>query len=120
MAWKRFQPLSGLVVAGDKSRWPTFFLLLKPFSIAFHWNEMAVIEVAGAADGYYVGFTDQAGRTFVLTKKVHTPRFAGLLGHEDCEFFAVDSLENPQPLTLKLVSRVPKSIRLDPTKVTRI
>lgn len=114
MSWQPFKPVQGILVAGDKkqqslSGWRILRYIQKGWRLKNAWDTLTVIEVRNDGTPYYVGFTDIFGDTGVLTTPITTPRFAGLLGREPCTFFAVFSLDDPQPLDLREVDRRPKN-----------
>ena len=76
--------ISGNPDEPKERRWNLLFL------VWFFWNTAAIFTVPLIpAGGYYVGFRDHAGRVKVNTTKRSDPHFAVLVGHEDCEFFAL-------------------------------
>ncbi len=117
--WKSFKPVSGISVPGDKAQSPLSQVtiirhLQKLVALKWQWDTLAVLEVENNGEPYLVGFTDTFGQTAIRTVPITTPRFAGLLGHENCMFFAIRDMVDPRPLKLKFIERRAKDYPVPP------
>lgn len=77
-------------VQGDKTvmqtKWWNYWYL-----ILFGWRAAVMFEIHEVPPGgFYVGYRDSWGRVYIREQPVEDRRFAMLVGHEDCEFFALD------------------------------
>ena len=111
VGWQSFTRVEGRRVTGDKEQWGLvsqtllFREIEKAIALHLWWDEVALFEVD--YDGpYWVGYTDAFGETRLRRNPVTTRRFAGALGYEDCEFFAIRNPKDPKSrLEVKFISR---------------
>jgi hypothetical protein len=85
--------IMGVVVEGDKTTPPTWWIAIKPILIALFWKKVAVLEFPGPT-GFRIGYRDFRGDTRFSDKDVGG-RIRLLVGHEDVIFFGFTVMGMP-------------------------
>lgn len=91
--WKHFTGVVNktVLIEGDpaipRTQWWNHLI------VRFLWKKIAVISVTREANlfGYYVGFRNTDGNAMVSTRLLTVRQFIVRIGHEDCEFFAMNT-----------------------------